>query len=72
MPPVLLLLICKPGECFYCGSSLNSCNNTAKDALNLRDWHFAVTTGHLNVVDQTCGFKSNANADKGGERKNFI
>lgn len=33
---------------------------------------YAVTTGHLNVVDQTCGFKSNANADKGGERKNFI
>lgn len=72
MPPVLLLLICKPGECFYCGSSLSSCNITAKDALNLRCWHFAVTIGHLNVVDQTSGFESNANADKDAERKLYV
>lgn len=70
MPPVLLLLICKPGECVHCGSSLSGWNDTEKDALNPRDWHFTVTTGHLNIVNQTGGFESNATADKDAEKKN--
>lgn len=53
MPPVLLLLIWTPGECFFsfCGFSQGSCNNAAKGmTFYLRD--FMMTTGHLNVVDQ--------------------
>lgn len=31
-----------------------------------------MTIGHLNVVDQTSGFESNANADKDAERKLYV
>lgn len=31
MPLALLLLICKPTDRFYCGISLGSNNNTARD-----------------------------------------